>query len=216
MGLMSTKRVQQVVLKIPLKVLRTKTAPPDVAALMKLVNSTPPEAAPEKFPFVHIARGVFQDLVEMGKERGCPGKPSTNTFSQWREAMRNMPASDPEAERRVAQKDPLFWAGINALVGLEPSIRQCLVCKNFFWVKRRDKKTCNTRCGRTWRQRLYRERYQGTYKQQRILKADSNPPEPKQKGIKKEKREPEPITPVKIRAHRRAPRLPGSSAKNKQ
>ena len=161
--------VQQVFLKIPLEVSRPKSAPRDLAALMELVNSIPPTTTPKKFPLLQIARKILQGMVDVGNEKGgCPGKPGENTFSQWLEAMRKFPTSDPKAERRLAKRDPLFWAGVQALQGIELiRIRKCMVCENFFWATRKDKKCCNKKCNGVWRTRRWRESYAAKYKLQR-------------------------------------------------
>ena len=210
--------VQQIILKIPLEVSRPQAAPPDVAALMQLVNSTPPDAAPEKFPFVHSARRIFQALVALGNARVCPGKAGRKTFSQWHESMSKMPVSDPKAERRLAKQDPLFWAGITALKGIEVArIRQCMICENFFWAARRDKKCCTAACGHVWRTRRCRERYVDRYKQRRIRKAEQADPMGLKEKWAKEERERQQVASLKkgTRPHRRAPRLPNPVRKKR-
>ncbi len=164
--------VQQVWLKIPLEVSRPNSAPSDLAALMKLVNSIPLAATPKEFPLVQIARKILQGMVDLGDEQGrCAEKPGRNTLSQWRETK--FPTSDPKAERRLAKRDPLFWAGVQALKGIElVRIRKCMICENFFWATRKDKKCCTKKCNGVWRTRRWRESYADKYKHQRYQKQE--------------------------------------------
>jgi predicted nucleic acid-binding Zn ribbon protein len=47
---------------------------------------------------------------------------------------------------------------LDALVGVDVTrIRQCVICRKFFWANRIDKKSCREKCANTLNQRLSRE-----------------------------------------------------------
>jgi hypothetical protein len=62
---------------------------------------------------------------------------------------------------------------LTALEGVEVArIRRCPICERFFWAGRADQKACSKKCNQTRRVRLWREKYQETYKQRRLKKAE--------------------------------------------
>ena len=96
-------------------------------------------------------------------------------------------------------------------------IRECGLCRRIFWAGRSDQKCCIPKCSKVLRTRRWRENYPDKYKQRRHQKAEQLDPRVRKEKRAKEEEERRQIATLKepTRSARRAPRLPGYSAKTK-
>lgn len=104
-----------------------------------------------------------------------------------------------------------------ALAGTEVDrIRECCICKQVFWARRKDQICCVTKCSKVLRTRRWRAKAP-EYKLRRILKAELADPLGRNEKHTESDRERQQIAYLRepTRPHRRAPRMPGTTKRSK-
>jgi len=79
-------------------------------------------------------------------------------------------------EGKLAFTDPALFVHLK---GVEATrIRECPICRNFFWAGRADKRGCSDKCSKVLRSREWRERYPEKYKHRSYLMAEARAKKP--------------------------------------